>query len=197
MSPSKSYVVHLSQFAKNDVVGVGLEKSVILYDLANGQAIREINSIESDMKGKILGVKCSAQNENELFVCSIDGVNLFDVRTKESVNKFYDLEEGKGKPYSTFDVNSNGRIICAGTEEKKTDVFLSFFDIRKQNIIGAYWESHDNDISQIKFHPSNPNLLLSGGLDGLINSFDISEANEDDALQCTLNTDRSVTSLNW
>lgn len=123
---------------------------------------------------------------------------LYDVRSNEVAKKFWDSEvDATQKPFTAFDVNSNERVICVGTEETKGDVFMSFFDVREGKMIGGYWESHENDITQIKFHPTNPNLLLSGSMDGLINSFDISELNEDDALQCTLNTERSVAKLNW
>lgn len=152
---------------------------------------------EEKKTGQICGVKCSTTNDNELFVgSSIGEVHLYDIRTNDLVNKFWDSETSL-KPYTAFDVNSNGRVICVGTEETKTDVFLSFFDVRQKKMIGGYWESHEKDISQVKFHPTNPNSLASGSIDGLINTFDISQINEDEALQCTFNTDRSVASLNW
>lgn len=200
MSLKKRYVVHISQFAKTQVVAAGLsESSVALLDMATGK-ILETNTISVNaekQQARICGIKCSAQNDNELFVCSSVGeVLLYDMRTNEQVNKFWDAES-KLKPYSAFDLNSNGRVICVGTEETRTDVFLSFFDVRHSKMTGGYWESHEDDISQVKFHPTNPNLLLSGSLDGLINSFDISELNEEDALQCTFNTERSVSALNW
>lgn len=202
MSLKKEYIVHLDQFPKSQLVAAGLSgNTVLLHDLATGKILQtnKISLKKSDKPSvNICGVKCSSQNENELFVCSSLGeVLLFDVRTNEQVNKFWDSETGCVKPYSAFDLNSNGRVLCVGTEETKTDVFLCFFDVRQNKIVGGYWESHENDVTQIKFHPTNPNLLLSGAMDGLINYFDISELNEEDAIQGTLNTDRSVSSLNW
>lgn len=63
--------------------------------------------------------------------------------------------------------------------------------------MGGYWESHDDDITQVKFHPSLPDSLATGSTDGLINIFDISNTNEDDALQTSLNTESSVHVINW
>ena len=37
-------------------------------------------------------------------------------------------------------------------------------------------------VSQLKFHPANPNYLLSGGIDGLVNVFNTSLVEDDDAL---------------
>lgn len=203
VSLKKEYIVHLDQFPKSQLVAAGLSgNTVLLHDLATGKVLQtsKISLDKSDeLCANICGVKCSSQNENELFVCSSLGeVLLFDVRTNEQVNKFWDSEtEGCVKPYSAFDLNSNGRVICVGTEETKSDVFLCFFDVRQSKLVGGYWDSHENDVTQIKFHPTNPNLLLSGAMDGLINYFDINELNEEEAIQGTLNTDRSVSSLNW
>lgn len=188
----------MSQFPRTEVVAAGLSgRTVLLHDIATGKVL-ETNSIElsSPKETNIAGIKCVG--DNELYVCSSMGeVLLFDIRTNEQVNKFWDSESDKLKPYSAFDLNSNGRMICVGTEETRTDVFLCFFDVRQNKMVGGYWDSHENDISQVKFHPTNPNLLLSGSLDGLINYFDISELNEEDAIQGTFNTERSVCKLNW
>lgn len=199
VSLKKSYIVHLSQFPKSQVIAAGLTtNSVVLHDISSGK-ILETRAIKIDENAEhnVCGIKCSPQNDNELFVCSTKGeILLYDVRTNALETKFYDAENPL-KPYTAFDLNCNGRILCAGTEAIKTDVFLNFFDVRQTKILGGYFESHEDDISQVKFHPTNPNLLLSGALDGLINVFDISESDEDDALQTTFNTDRSVSSLNW
>lgn len=49
----------------------------------------------------------------------------------------------------------------------------------------------------MKFHPKIPDRLASGSVDGLINVFDISNTNEDDALIYSYNTESSVGSINW
>lgn len=57
--------------------------------------------------------------------------------------------------------------------------------------------SHQDDITDVKFHSKNPDLILSGSTDGLLCAFDISQKDEDDALLCTLNTESSVGNINW
>lgn len=49
----------------------------------------------------------------------------------------------------------------------------------------------------VKFHPSNPDMLASGSTDGLINVFDCKQESEDDALQFSLNTGDSVQKIKW
>lgn len=94
-------------------------------------------------------------------------------------------------------MNANDRILCAGTELVGQDAFVLFFDVRKQSTMGAYWESHSEEVCHVKFHPSNPDRLASGSTDGLINVYDISQPNEDDALEYCMNTESSVCKMNW
>ncbi|KAL9115956.1 MAG: hypothetical protein Q9227_000324 [Pyrenula ochraceoflavens] len=48
-------------------------------------------------------------------------------------------------------------------------------------------ESHNDDLTQLEFHPTSPDRLLSGATDGLVNVFDISIPDEDDALVQVVN----------
>jgi WD40 repeat protein len=101
------------------------------------------------------------------------------------------------KPVNCFDTNVNDRLICAGTDEINNDVYLLFFDIRERRLMGGFFESHQEEIVDVKFHPENPDLLASGSTDGLINVFDCKQQSEDDALQYSLNTCDSVQKIKW
>lgn len=48
-------------------------------------------------------------------------------------------------------------------------------------------ESHTDTVTTLQLHPSHPKLLLSSSTDGLINIFDTSQAEEDDALYQVIN----------
>lgn len=51
-----------------------------------------------------------------------------------------------------------------------------------------YNEVHSDDITELRFHPSQaPNILLSGSTDGLVNVYDTRIADEDDVIVQTLN----------
>lgn len=55
-----------------------------------------------------------------------------------------------------------------------------------------YVESHNDDITELSFHPSNPSILLSGSIDGLVNLYDITITDEDDALIEVFNHGSSI-----
>lgn len=103
----------------------------------------------------------------------------------------------KKKTITSFDINHNDRVLCAGTDQIENDVFLLFFDIRQKVLLGGYWESHTDDITQVKFHPKISDRMASCSVDGLINVFDISSTNEDDALLYSYNTESSVGNIDW
>lgn len=63
--------------------------------------------------------------------------------------------------------------------------------------MGGYWESHSEDICDVRFHPTKPDRLASGSTDGLINVYDLAQPDEDDALEYCLNTESSVSKMNW
>lgn len=83
-------------------------------------------------------------------------------------------------------------------------------------MMGGFFESHTEDVTSVKFHPTNPDLMATGSTDGrrddalflkntfynlfvlgLINIFDISQESEDDALKYCLNSESSVGKLKW
>jgi WD40 repeat protein len=51
----------------------------------------------------------------------------------------------------------------------------------------SYVESHTDTVTSLQLHPSHPTLLLSSSTDGLINIFDTSQVEEDDALFQVIN----------
>jgi len=145
---------------------------------------------------------------NLLFTSSKDcTVKLWDIRTPDkatiifqdtsSASKHSGPPSSAKKPILTFDTSQDSKVVCAGTEQMGEDSYLLFWDIRGGSLMGGYWESHEDDITCIKFHPSNNDSLASGSTDGLVNVFDLSQGKEDDALISCHNTEDSVSSLHW
>jgi WD40 repeat protein len=51
----------------------------------------------------------------------------------------------------------------------------------------SFLESHTDTVTSLQLHPTLPTLLLSSSTDGLVNIFDTSQADEDDALYQVVN----------
>lgn len=58
-------------------------------------------------------------------------------------------EQKDTKHFVCFDVSPNNRLLVCGTELYDGDAFLLFWDIRKTKLLGGYWESHTDDITEV------------------------------------------------
>jgi WD40 repeat protein len=88
------------------------------------------------------------------------------------------------------------RFIAVGTESVKEglgDVSVLVYDSRNLSApVRAYEESHTDSVTQLAFHPTHANVLLSGSTDGLVSIFDVEQAEEEDAVQQVLNPRSAV-----
>lgn len=154
-----------------------------------------MNAVARD---EICGVKFANENSNILYVSTVDGTIVsYDLRDAKGVAQSFQCDSAHKKPFTCFDLNVNDTILCAGTEELSCEAHLLYFDVRKNVTLGAYTDSHKDDVTQVKFHPTKNNILASGSTDGLINVFNIVESSEDDAIEHCLNTESSVQTINW
>ncbi|CAG8809816.1 8616_t:CDS:2, partial [Racocetra fulgida] len=56
-------------------------------------------------------------------------------------------------------------------------------DLRQPfHVAAEFIESHNDDVTQIQFHPTNDSCFISGSVDGLICDFELKSFNEDDEL---------------
>ncbi|XP_072485523.1 WD repeat-containing protein 89 [Notamacropus eugenii] len=174
--------------------------SIRLYNKETLSLLREF----SGQPGLLKGVKFAHSYSHVFSACTDGTVKCWDIRLsgKTPVQVF------KGYPsnvFISFDINCNDHIICAGTEKVGDDTLMVFWDARisSQNThpvkdpLGVYSETHSDDITQVCFHPDNPNMIVSGSTDGLVNVFDISIDNEEDALIATCNSGSSVSFVGW
>ncbi|KAK6630663.1 hypothetical protein RUM43_014648 [Polyplax serrata] len=169
-------------------------KSCMVYNLSNTQ-FSSLAVLQGHEKS-ISNVRFSPKSDNVVYTGSLDGrIRIWDLRRQNCVRELKD-ETGM-KPLSCFDVSFDDRFICAGTELYDGDAFILFWDIRSRKLLGGYWESHTDDLTQVAFHPEKADLIATGSVDGLINLFDISQTCEDDALKHSLNTESSVGKVRW
>lgn len=153
--------------------------------------------------GAVFGVRFSPSSPDLLYTGSADGtVRCWDIRRPGS-SATHVFRSDPAHSYCSFDVSCNGRVLCAGTEQVGEDSFLVFWDSRMEGedkggrLLGVYSESHSDDITAVRFHPSQADRLASGATDGLVNVFDLSLGEEEDALITTCNSESSASALCW
>ncbi|KAI8883028.1 WD40 repeat-like protein, partial [Backusella circina FSU 941] len=157
-----------------------------LYDLST----LSLTSSISAHQDKISQMKL--KGDQYLFTCSEDKtLKRWDLRTPNigPVQTFQ-----YNKPLTAFDINCNDSMAIVGTEFS-TNVQaaeLAFFDVRQTSILSTFDESHGDDITEIKCHPTNPAHLISASTDGLVNNYDVTEFDEVEALISVVNSGSSV-----
>ncbi|KAH8596730.1 WD repeat-containing protein-like protein 89 [Bisporella sp. PMI_857] len=88
--------------------------------------------------------------------------------------------------------------VAAGTELTNHQATVLIWDTRKLDEPAVqYVESHSDDITELQFHPSRPQILLSGSTDGLVNIYNVTTTDEEEALHQTINHGASIHHANF
>lgn len=141
-------------FSSRSLLATGSSKGVVqLYDV-NQSAMTQIEAPKdfSSHKALLSGLKFDPGNDNIIYVSRVSGeCSSFDLRSNEVTYKYSDDSNGALKTFTCIDVNQNSRILCCGTEKIRGDAFLLFFETRQRKLLGGYWESHEDDITNVSF----------------------------------------------
>ncbi|XP_011154291.1 WD repeat-containing protein 89 isoform X2 [Harpegnathos saltator] len=170
-------------------------------------SIRLIHEISSEVS-PVMGIKFSPASKDIFYSVQNGEIKMFDLREQNKlVGVFRDdsFSNNEKKTMISFDVSYDQRLIVGATECTGGDSFILFWDVRynkstkehKNNLLGGYWESHMDDITDLSFNSVRHNVLASGSTDGLINVFDLTQPSEAEALMYSLNTMSSVDKLGW
>ncbi|KAI1819767.1 WD40-repeat-containing domain protein [Xylaria intraflava] len=112
-----------------------------------------------------------------------------DVRQAE-VARF--TTEGR-VPVVSVACSNTGFSVAAGTELQHHQASIVIWDVRSTSAPKLqYNEVHSDDITELNFHPSDHNILLSGSTDGLVNICDTRITDEDEVVIQTFNHDSSI-----
>jgi WD40 repeat protein len=198
-SLKKAFINHAANNRDFSRIAIGVNNEMQIYDLTPTGFNKYIGKNDfGKFTHPVSCVKFFNENPDLVMASSSAGeIVLYDLRSFKKVHTFEDDTEVIVKPVNCFDVNSNDRLLCAGSDELNHNVYLLFFDIRERRLMGGFFESHQEEVTDVKFHPTNPDRLASGSTDGLINVFDCKQESEDDALEFSLNTEDSVNRLKW
>lgn len=160
--------------SKNDVVVLDCES------LAVRQTLKKAHE-------DVITSLVTSNDTNQLYTSSRDGtVKCWDSRTNKSVRTYRATAGVLSLAYhATLDK------IALGTELSGTDAVVSIYDVRSTTPIRTYPDSHGEDVTSLSWHATN-HLLLSGGGDGIVNVFDTSVIDEDDAVLQVFNHGSSL-----
>ncbi|KAI9719394.1 MAG: hypothetical protein M1812_003465 [Candelaria pacifica] len=140
------------------------------------------------------GVTCVKRADHEgntLATGGRDGaVRYWDLRSGKKITEF---KADNNAPILSLDCNQSKGNLAAGTELIHSLAALIMWDIRSPRRPQLqYVESHNDDITELQFHPTDPSLLLSGSTDGLVNIYNTNITDENDALHQIINHGSSI-----
>ncbi|PIA18155.1 WD40 repeat-like protein, partial [Coemansia reversa NRRL 1564] len=128
---------------------------------------------------------------------SVDGeIAVWDIR--QSANQ-PSLVLKSDDPILSFDISVDKTAIIGGTQlNSEYAAKILMWDMRMAGTPSRVFEdSHSDDVTQIHCNKNSPSQMLSGSTDGLLCTFDLSQPDEDEALQFVANTGASVSKCGY
>jgi WD40 repeat protein len=188
-TPPDTYLYTLARTG-SDYATIGSDDSLRIFNIPSLNLSRTYSSAHK-------GISCliTAPDGTNLITAGRDGfVRFWDPRTP-STKPILEIREPKGAGFSAL--ACAGNFLAAGTESTKEglgDVSVLVYDLRNPSAgpLRSFVESHTDSITQLMWHPTQKNLLLSGSTDGLVSVFDAEVAEEEDALMQVLNPRSAV-----
>lgn len=195
-SPAETYVYDVVPVAAG-LAAISSDDSLRLLDplALNAGPVNEIKNVHVNVT--CLKVLCVGGEGDAPIVCTAgrDGrVALWDPRIGAKVEEV--MSEGNAPILSL--ACSSPYCFAAGTELTDHQASVLIWDMRHLNAPTVqYIESHSDDVTELQFHPTRPRILLSGSTDGLVNIFDTTVTEEEDALHQTINHGASISHSNF
>jgi WD40 repeat protein len=116
--------------------------------------------------------------------CADGTATLWDLRTSSSVLSLPQRPKGV---HSTA-LGCGDTLMVTSTTDG-----VHFYDIRGGGkLLGEYKDSHSDDVLCVRFHPTKPTILITGGADGLACVFDVAVNSEDEALITVCNAQSDI-----
>ncbi|KAI1758566.1 WD40-repeat-containing domain protein [Hypoxylon sp. FL1150] len=136
-----------------------------------------------------------AYDAGNAIVCTAgeDGsVSMWDLRRDSRQAEVARLTDNR-VPVLSLACSSAGFSVVAGTELQDHQASILVWDVRSTPTPKLHYkEVHSDDVTELNFHPSDHNILLSGSTDGLVNICDTRITDEDEVVIQTFNHDASI-----
>ncbi|KAH8731818.1 WD40-repeat-containing domain protein [Phaeosphaeriaceae sp. PMI808] len=189
--PSNSYIYKiinpLTTSTLEQLAIISSDDSLRFLDAATLAVLPDGNIKSSNEKVTCLE-RANDASSNVVATAGRDGlIRFWDSRARRKALEF----ESPHKLISALVCDAQKNFIAVGIENPDDGTGVSPVYVWDQRTPStptlSLVESHTDTITSLQLHPNHPSLLLSSSTDGLINIFDTSQTEEEDALYQVIN----------
>ncbi|KAI1355495.1 WD40-repeat-containing domain protein [Xylaria sp. FL0043] len=120
-------------------------------------------------------------------------ISMWDLRQDPHQARVTQFTTEGQVPVLSVACSNTGFSVAAGTELQNHQASIFIWDVRSPSVPKLHYkEVHSDDVTELNFHPSDQNILLSGSTDGLVNICDTRITDEDEVIIQTFNHDSSI-----
>lgn len=145
----------------------------------------------SELKGhsaRINAVGFVPGQASVIFSGSEDGrLALWDVRSGKCARSMSGNRTKSGALPEIFSAACSDRVAAAGFED---DVVV--WDLGSGKRVVELNDFHSDEVTYIRFHPSDSTALYSADCSGMINQFDLKQSDPDEVLETAINTETPI-----
>ncbi|KAL1851486.1 hypothetical protein Plec18167_008680 [Paecilomyces lecythidis] len=190
--PKGSYIYSISASTPDSFAAISSDDSLRTFD-SSSLKLLSVPAIKTHEEGVTCLKEYGHATEGGpqlLATAGRDGkARLWDVRSGSGKGQpVVEMETAKCVPVLSLACSAETNTIVAGTELASYQAAVVFWDIRSPKEPRLqYVESHNDDVTELQFHPLRNDIVLSGSTDGLVNIYDTNIADEEDALIQVIN----------
>ena len=159
------------------------------------------HAVLSGHNNSISGIVFDKLDPALLWSSSMDGtLRLWDCSNKKQEKVVFEDEDNLG--ITAMGLSCDGKLLAIALEKNpdSLDVLLHVFDVSDKSMIrkvAQFEDIHSDDVTQIKFHPTEAEIVATCSMDGLVTILTLSTFDEQEALLQTLNIESSVSTVGF
>ncbi|KAI9369740.1 WD40-repeat-containing domain protein [Aspergillus egyptiacus] len=180
-----NYIYSIVPSSQTEFAAISSDDSLRIFD-ANG--LSHASLVANKAHGGVTSLRTYDAGKQLVMTGGRDGkVKLWDLRNGKNA-AVVSVETSNQAPVLSMASCAETNHIVAGTELFSHQAIVAFWDVRSPNQPHLqYVESHNDDVTELQYHPTRHNILLSGSTDGLVNIYDTTVTDEDEALVQVIN----------
>ncbi|KAB8269809.1 WD40-repeat-containing domain protein [Aspergillus minisclerotigenes] len=180
-----NYIYSIASSSPGSFAAIASDDSLRVFDAAS---LSHVSVVASDAHKGVTSLKSYDAGQQLLATGGRDGkVKLWDLRNGKR-SAVVEVETSRDAPVLSIACCPATNSLAAGTELVSYQAVVAFWDVRSPGQSRLqYVESHNDDVTELQYHPTRNNVVLSGSTDGLVNVYNTDITDEDEALVQVIN----------